>query len=130
MKQDTIIKIGLVIIAIAALAVVYFQRTSPNSFGAPATLTFDTATNTLASVSSTIVKVLDVNPQRVYASLTNDGAVVTYCGLNSTSTGITAGKGLRLSATGGNVTFHDGEYVGAIWCITSSGTSSLAIVEK
>jgi len=131
MKQETFIKIALALIVIGLFSVVYVLRTqAPTTLGAPGTLTFDRSEPSSASVSSTIVKVMDTNPQRVYMAIVNDGSNAVYCALNATSTGMTAGEGIRLNSAGGSLELADGSYVGQVWCLTSSGTSSLAITEK
>lgn len=130
MKKDTILTLGVVLALLISATTLMLKTNSPSTFGAPATLTFDRSDPSKASVSSTIVKVMDTNAQRVYMALVNDGSNVTYCALNATSTGMAAGEGIRLNANGGSLELADGSYVGQVWCLTSSGTSSLSITEK
>lgn len=128
MKKDTILTI-LVGIALI-LSIFTLVNKESQVLGAPATLTFDRSTSSAQSVSSTITQVLVSNPQRIYMALVNDGSNTVYCSLNATSTGMTAGKGIRLNANGGSLEFANGEYIGQVWCLTASGTSSLTIAEK
>ena len=129
-----IIAIGLVILGV----VLGFSipKSSPLGGATLINQSFSTASSTAVSVSSTAVTVLSGNNQgRVYLSITNDASVVTYCSPSATSTGVTAGKGWRLSAAnsaGSNLTLTQGVngFTGQIWCLTSSGTSTLSVIEK
>lgn len=88
-------------------------------------------TNSSSTVSNSASSVVSDNTGRLYLSLVNDGANVVYLHFIATSTGVVAQEGIRLSATGGSFEIDANNlYLGEIYAITSSGTSTLTIVEK
>jgi hypothetical protein len=107
------------------------SATAPKLGGSEPIFLSGSATHSAVAASSSAVLVLSANPARQYAAIVNDGANPVYLWLNATSSGVAAGKGIRLSASGGSFEItQEALWVGNIWAITSSGTSTLAVTEK
>lgn len=71
--------------------------------------------------------VLEENPQRLYALLVNDSAIVIYLGMGAPAV---IGRGIRLNANGGSYEINlMNPWHGRIAAIAASATPDLAIVE-
>ena len=95
---------------------------------ASGSVTRDTVRGTTNSYSSstattTPVRVLTADSGRVALELWNEAGVATKFWLQSTSTGVVASKGIRLTA-GGSYT-PEFVWLGEVWVITESGTSTV-----
>jgi hypothetical protein len=119
---------ALVLIATLAFVSSQSMPVAPK-LGASGANSFSGAvTNTNAAVSGTSAQVLAGNGFRVYAAIVNDGANVVYLGLGEAAV---AGEGIRLNASGGSYEINSQNlYLGAVNAITTSGTSTLTVVEK
>lgn len=86
------------------------------------------AVNTVVQLNGTTsTLVLDANVSRLWAYGNNTGPSTTWCSKQATSTGVTAGTGFPLYSQG-SFEFNQGDpYQGQLWCITTSGTSSIAL---
>lgn len=129
-KQAVLIPLVALVLIIGACA--FGTRVSapnPVAVGGSGGFTFDgNITNSKATVFSTSTSILASNPTRAYAALVNDGASVVYLSLGSLATST---QGIRLNASGGAYEINQTNlYLGPITAITSSGTSTLTIVEK
>lgn len=124
--------VGIALLAVLALATVAYNSTEPLlTPGAEFNRIETNVTNTSSTVSTTALMALDVNSSRVYAALVNNGSNAVYLSLKATSTGVTPNTGILLTANGGSYEITpDNLYIGPIYAITASGTSSLTIVEK
>jgi hypothetical protein len=127
MKQ-ILITLGIVLFVVLAILVM-----KPMSFGTGTTnLIFAGAPTTQSSVvaSSTVSLVLAGNGGRQYVEITNLGTSTVYLWEQSTSTGVAALKAFPV-ITNAKYTLGDPYlYVGNIWAITASGTSTLTVVER
>ena len=102
-------------------------------FGAPALVStpFGAVTSASSTVATTTSLAVSSNASRIYLSITNDGSNSVYC-TAATSTGFVSGEGWRINANGGDLLF-DGTgnmFVGSLYCLTASGTSTLSTAEK
>lgn len=150
MKTKIIYTIGGAVFVALLLMVIGLssRQNSDLSLGSAAGQpTFDSATSSVKTVGTTATSMMRLggivpggtatsNTGRIFASLQNVGSQPVYCQLNSTSTGLSSSTyGFVLNASssvnsywatpaGGTL------YVGQIWCLTATGTSSVAITEK
>ncbi len=90
-----------------------------------------TFTNSSANASSTSVGALiNANTGRNYLYMCNDGSNTAYLHFTSTTTNVAAAKGIRIAAAGCYTIDQSNLYLGAIYGITSSGTTTLSYIEK
>lgn len=90
-----------------------------------------TVTNSSTNASTTSVSALiSANPGRNYLYMCNDGSNTTYLHLTSTTTNVAAAKGIRLASAGCFTFDNTNLYLGAIYGVTASGTSTLSYIEK
>ena len=136
MKQsykEVIVGILLVVLLFgASLEIAHFlQSPSANVGGTAATVNriVDPVTNSSVDVSaSTSTLVLASNVGRVYAAIVNNSANSIWISLGAAAV---ANKGILLNANGGSYEINPNNmYVGNIYAIASSTTSTVTIVEK
>ena len=125
MKTKILVAIA-VVVAIAAMVTLYAQHAK--SFGAGSLNgAFYTASNTTVAMTNSPAVVLAANSGRLYAAISNDGANVVYLNFNGSAT---AGKGVRLAAGAVYEIYQTKLYLGSVYGVTASGTSTLSIIEK
>lgn len=91
---------------------------------------FDRArASTAVNVGTGSTPVLDADPSRTRAILTNDGANIIYVALSTNGQPPTAvvNSGIRLNAAGGSVVIDD--YQGPISAISVTAATNLAVCE-
>jgi len=74
-------------------------------------------------VSTSAVEVVAANDDRLSVLVQNTGSETIYVGFDAT---VTAANGVQVAAGG---TYADGTYSGAVYAITSSGTSDVRFQE-
>jgi len=132
MTHDKLI-IVLILVALL-LGVCLFGRMFDKtvSLGSANIFTGD-VTNTSKNASSTATTTLSRNLQRQYASLCNDGGQVVYLNFRPSTANVastTAGTGYRLATATCYVIDSDNLYQDTVWMVTSSGTSTISVIEK
>lgn len=136
MKQsykEVIVGILLVVLLFGASLEIanFLQSPSANVGGTAATVNriVDPVTNSSVDVSaSTSTLVLASNVGRVYAAIVNNSANSIWISLGAAAV---ANKGILLNANGGSYEINPNNmYVGNIYAIASSTTSTVTIVEK
>jgi hypothetical protein len=85
-----------------------------------------TNTGTSGSIDPASSVVIIGRPNRMSVLISNDGASTVYLALQDTAV---ANKGIRLASGGTFEINSDNWYSGTISAITSSGTSSLCVME-
>ncbi len=136
MKQSIkIILLFIGVMLVSALTTVILLRPMPASNqvvgGTAATVNriIDPVTNSSVDVSaSTSTLVLPANMVRQYAAIVNDSANTVWLSLG---TAALADKGITLNANGGSYEINpNNAYIGNVYAIASSTTSTLTTVEK
>ncbi len=85
-------------------------------------------THTAVAVGTASITALAANPNREYALLINDSAVVMYLNLGGTAA---ANTGIRLAASGGSdemTALHGNLYLGIVKVIAASGSGNNLLV--
>lgn len=89
--------------------------------------TFNTASNSKASVSNTSSVIISANSQRKYAAIVNDSDTVIYISFGSTAV---INQGIRLNASGGAYEITSNNlYTGDISAICSGSNKNITIIE-
>lgn len=123
MNKKIIIILVLLVIGIGFIAL----NTKDQLAGLPGKMITSVSTSTSVSVSTTSATMLATNSNRNSAVLVNDGSNIVYLSLGTTAV---ANQGIRLNASGGSYEINtENLYVGVINGITSSGTSTLTLIE-
>src|SRR3990167_5810097 len=92
---------------------------------------YTSASMTSSTVGDSAVQVLARNTDRNFAECVNRTSTVVYCAKNATSTGVSTSTALYTAANGGSHTFDVNDpYLGALWCLTNTGTSSVVCEEN
>ena len=129
MSKKTLAVVVLIGIAVV-VGTMLLTGTSPFFGNIQAGTTTTTASST---ASGTAQLILTGNTGAQFRYLINRNAVVTWLTCNATSTGHAAGLGYALAASG---TLVMDEEAGTMWCtdsiwgITSTGTSSIGVMER
>lgn len=92
------------------------------------------STSTSATLNQ---RVLELNPAREYALITNDSDTVLYlypkyfASYRAASSTLMYNQGIRLNASGGSYEIDkDNPYTGQIWLATTTASKKLLIIEK
>lgn len=134
MKQAKYIPIYFLSISILVLASAFFAMNyAPNAEGRLQSNNnaYFSASRTSSTVGTTFVEVLARNTDRNFAQCVNNPSTAVYCVKNSTSTGVATTSAQFVAGSGGALTFDFNDpYLGAVWCGTSTGTSTVVCEEN
>lgn len=134
MKKISTVILLLVAVVLIGFGTFYFNSSKvPNaSFGLAGSPAWNNsyrnaAINTSSTITTAASRVLTSSINRLWAYGGNIGSNTVYCSKIATSTGVSATTGFALYAQGSFEFDERDPYQGDLWCLTSTGTSSLAI---
>lgn len=134
------IVIGVVVVAIV-VGILAWSPWKKRSIGQGGTgvvnLITDLTPINYTSSSTSPIRILNANYNRIYALIVNDSDTAMYIypvNFSSTSTASTtviAGRGIRLNANGGSYEIDvNNTYVGEVWLATSTAGKNVLVSEK
>lgn len=127
MKKTDYITIGMLVVIFVFFGISIFSGPKTVTLGGQ--LGYGTGTTTSFVASSTVQELLAQNTAREYAIISNSGSVAAYISLNSTSTGFAAGEGIYIPAGGSYEINNSNLWMGPVYIVTTSGTTSIATEE-
>ncbi len=136
-----IVFVGGIVVAVIVVGVLIWNPWKLKEIGQGGTggmnLITDLTPVSFSSSSTSPIRILNANYNRIYALIENDSDTalyiypVNFTSTSSASTTVVAGKGIRLNANGGSYEIDvNNTYVGEVWLSTSTAGKNVLVSEK